>query len=281
MDSTNIDSQQIPQQPTQEYAQQPYIAQNNAPQHKFSPWILLVIIMLLTLGFGIGAYFLGVNNGSPAIKTEPTNIPLQTITPTRSITDATPTKTNNENNTELTYTNNEGFSFKYPSTYVFGSADFMIPPYFLPSLIVSIERTESVMPSIHVSYYKQTAVFTVSKMETGKVSAVCYQDNHENQMTDTKNINGVTYHFAKNGGAAAGNDIGGMIYRTMHNNQCYEVALEVESSLNPIAMDETGGTELKNMSRQQMSQLDQEAQALQKTAHDALNKILLTFTFAN
>jgi len=73
----------------------------------------------------------------------------------------------------------------------------------------------------------EAAGVAVNILSDAHTEAECNKIDTGQYPIKTARINGIRFHYGETGGAAAGNVIGGPVYRTFHEHACFELALQV------------------------------------------------------
>jgi len=110
----------------------------------------------------------------------------------------------------------------------------------------------------------QAAAFSVSELRAATTQAECLKVEEPPPHVGSaheETVNGVTFTVIETDGVATGNLIDGYVYRSFHENECYELDIRIASS-NPAYADP--GT-MKNFSS--------------KLVHHRLKQVLDTFKF--
>lgn len=200
-----------------------------APRSNIGTIVATAVITAVVVGI---VTYMVAKPSTPAVVTTTTptasvvalvsSTPTNTPTPSPAST-STPTQTPGSLLTK-TYTNSSGgFSFRYlPSTKI-QSGDSGNQGSFLKTG----QGTNSSVPVIVTATANTNAWLTVASSETIQNEADCrdYQKNAVAPLSGTKTIDGRTWFYGTNVGAAAGTAYRNYIYHILHNNVCYEVLL--------------------------------------------------------
>lgn len=149
-----------------------------------------------------------------------------------------------------------GLEVKYPKDFVLREPQ----NYFLPTPLVRVDLPEGSYPGTNFSEAGLTVA--VGKDTSAVTSCLLGVSPGSKLLKETKLINGITFYKDVTSGAAAGNIYNSTVYRTVHQNICYEAVLTIH----------TGN--IGNYPEGTVKEVDQDA--VQKV----LQRLFFTFKFA-